>query len=297
MDIDGLLIFVRVVQAGGFSKASRLLKIPKSTVSRKVAELEASLGVPLLHRTTRSLRITDIGSAYFEHGLKIANEVEKADALLTNLQSIPQGVLKLTAPVEFGAFLGKTVDAFLKANRKVSVELMLTERVVDLIAEGFDLAIRIGDLKDSSLIARKIGTLDQQLYASPRYLREHGRPSICTDLKEHECILFTAEEDRPKWHLRGPKGAMTVAVSGRTSSNNMAMIRELALRDRGIALMPSFFCAEDVKSGNLEPVLKDWVDIAGPIHAVFPGQRFLLPKVRAFIEHIAQEWGSERRSK
>lgn len=254
MDINDLIVFVRVIQAGSFSKASRILKIPKSTVSRKVANLEENLGVSLLHRTTRSLRITDLGTAYYEHGLRIASEVEKADSLLSNLQSIPQGTLKLTAPIEFGnQFLGKIVHDFLKANRKVSVDVVLTERVIDLIGEGFDLAIRIGDLDDSSLVARKIGTLDMQLYANPKYLRDRGKPSSCSDLKNHDCILFTGEEERPKWHLKGPKGALTMNVSGRASSNNMALVRELAIRGEGIALMPLFFARTMSKQDGLSP--------------------------------------------
>ncbi|MEO5968414.1 MAG: LysR family transcriptional regulator [Bdellovibrionia bacterium] len=139
MDVNDILVFVRVVQTGGFGKASKLLKMPKSTVSRRVAELEKQLGVPLLHRTTRHVRITDIGAAYFEHGKIIAAEVEKAEALVSNLQSIPQGLLKITAPTEFGnQFLGHIVTQFLKIHSQVQVNLTLTERVVDLTNEGFD---------------------------------------------------------------------------------------------------------------------------------------------------------------
>jgi DNA-binding transcriptional LysR family regulator len=302
MDINDLLIFVRVAQAGSFSKAARALQMPVSTVSRRVATLEEHLRVPLLHRTTRSLKITDVGAAYFEHGKAIATEIEKAESLVTNLQSIPQGKLKITASTEFGnRFLGKIVSEYLKANTLVQVETVLTERVVDLIDEGFDLAIRIGELEDSTQLARKLGDFDMQLYASPSFLKTHGEPAACRELSSYECILFTGEDQGNQWHLYGPKGRkdqkgqqkgqnekMSVEVKGRLSSNNMALIHDFALAGEGIALMPHFLCAEDLKAGRLKMVLQDWVYSSGPIHVVFPGQRFPLPKVRAFVDHLVR---------
>ena len=290
MDINDLLIFVRVAQTGSFSKAAKALQTPVSTVSRRVAELETQLGVPLLIRTTRSLKMTDVGATYFEHGKTIAAEIEKAEALVTNLQSIPQGKLKITASTEFGNhFLGKIVCEYMKANSQVQVETVLTERVVDLIEEGFDLAIRIGELGDSSLLARKLGDFDMQMYASPGFLKNFSEPAHPRELIRYECIRFTGEDLGDHWQLRGPKSiAQTVQIRGRFSSNNMALIRDFAIAGEGIALMPHFLCAEDLKAGRLKVVLKDWVHSAGPIHAVFPGQRFLLPKVRAFVDHLVR---------
>lgn len=289
MDVNDILVFARVAQAGSFTQAARFLKMPVSTVSRRVAELEAQLGVSLLLRTTRSLKITEAGRAYLEHGRTIAAELEKAEALATNLQSIPQGTLKITATTDFGnQFLGKIVCDFLKANPRVQADVVLTERVVDLIEEGFDLAVRIGELDDSTYLARKVGSADMQLYASPEFLKNQGEPKSCADLSKFECIRFTGAEEPSQWHLKGPRGAMTVQVSGRVFSNNMAFIRDLALSGKGIALMPYFLCEEDLKSGTLKMVLKDWVHVSGPIHVVYPGQRFLLPKVRAFVEHLTR---------
>jgi DNA-binding transcriptional LysR family regulator len=295
MDINDLLIFVRVAQTGSFSKAAKVLQTPVSTVSRRVAELEAHLGIPLLLRTTRSLKMTDVGATYFEHGKTIAAEIEKAESLVTNLQSIPQGKLRITASTEFGNhFLGKIVGEYMKANSQVQVETVLTERVVDLIEEGFDLAIRIGELGDSSLLARKLGNFDMQMYASPAFLKAHGEPAHCRELPKYECIRFTAEDQGDHWQLGGPgtsgkkSAVQTIQIRGRFSSNNMALIRDFAIAGEGIALMPHFLCADDIKAGRLKVVLKDWVHSAGPIHAVFPGQRFLLPKVRAFVDHLVR---------
>jgi DNA-binding transcriptional LysR family regulator len=287
MDVNDILIFARVAQAGSFSKAAKNLGMPVSTVSRRVAELESQLGVPLLIRTTRSLKITDVGKTYLEHGQAIATELEKAQAFATNLQSIPQGKLKITATTDFGGhFLGQIVCEYMKANPRVQVEVVLTERVVDLIEEGFDLAIRIGELDDSTQLARKIGSMDLQLYASPLFIKRKGEPKNCQDLSNYECIIFTEQESPELWQLEGRKGKMAVRVKGRASSNNMALIRDLAIAGEGIALMPHFLCAEEVKAGRLQIVLKDWVHVSGPIHVVYPGQRFMLPKVRAFIEHL-----------
>jgi len=295
MDVNDILVFVRVAQAGSFSKAARLLGMPVSTVSRRVAELEANLGVPLLLRTTRSLKITDVGMSYLEHGKAIATELEKAEALATHLQSIPQGILRITATTDFGNhFLGPVICEFLRANPRVKADIVLTERVVDLIGEGFDLAIRMGELEDSTNLARKLGNLDLQLYASPEYLKENGAPRSCAELSKFECIIFTGDEEPNQWRLTGPKGELTMRVSGRISSNNMALIREFALAGKGIALMPHFLCSEDLKTGRLKVVLDDWVRAAGPIHVVYPGQRFLLPKVRAFVDHLARSCASVR---
>ena len=287
MDVNDVLVFVKVVQAGSFSRAAKILGMPVSTVSRRVAELEDELGVTLLHRTTRSLKITDIGSAYFEHGRTIASEIEKAESLGTNFKTIPQGILKITAPTDFGdQFLGKIVSGFLKENPQVQTDIVLTERVVDLISEGFDLAIRIGDLEDSTHLARKIGNIELQLYASPTFIRKHGEPKSVKDLLRFECIRFTADEELDRWKLKGPKGVESVEVTGKISCNNMALIRDFALLGEGIALMPYFLCAEEVQAGRLKVILKDWVFVSGPIHVVFPGQKFLVPKVRAFIDHL-----------
>lgn len=287
MDVNDILIFVRVVQTGSFSKAARILSVPVSTVSRRVAELEKQLGVSLLHRTTRSLKITEVGNAYFEHGKTIASELEKAEALATSLQSIPQGLLKITAPTDFGNwFLGDVVRDFLTANKRVKIDAVLTERVVDLIEEGFDLAVRIGELEDTTHLARKLGDLDLQLYASPGFLKENGEPKTCDELAEFEFLRFTGEDDTGVLKLQGPGGEMKVKISGRASSNNMALIRDLAISGQGIALMPHFLCAEDLKAGRLKVILRDWAYASGPIHVVFPGQRFVLPKVRAFVDHL-----------
>ena len=289
MDVNDLLVFVRVVQAGSFSQAAKRLKMPVSTVSRRIAELEGELGVPLLMRTTRSLRITDIGQAYFEHGVTIATEMELAESISTNLQSTPQGTLKVTATSDFGnQFLGKIVCEFLKSNPRVKADIVLTDRVVDLVAEGFDLAIRMGELADSTFVAKKIGSLNMQLYASPAFVKKQGEPSIPADLSKFECLRFTGDDNSEEWMLKSVKSEKTVKVSGRVSTNDMTLLRSFVLSGEGIAFMPHFLCAEDVKNGKLKILMKDWALSSGAISVVYPGQRYLLPKVRAFVDHLTR---------
>jgi DNA-binding transcriptional LysR family regulator len=182
----------------------------------------------------------------------------------------------------------------------VDVDIVLTERVVDLIEEGFDLAIRIGELSDSTLLARKIGALDLHLYASPDFLQKHGEPKTGVELAKFECIRFTSAEDPDEWSLKGPRGGTSIHVVGRVSSNNMELVREFAVSGNGIALMPHFYCAEDVEAGRLRVVLPNWVQEAGPIHVVYPGHRLLLPKVRSFVDHLVHscseiEWKVRKR--
>lgn len=301
MNVTDILVFVRVVQAGSFSKAAQRLGMPVSTVSRRVAELEDELGVSLLFRTTRSLKITEAGQAYFEHGRNIAAEIEKAEGLASGLQSTPQGTLKITASTDFGnQFLGKIVCEFLKAHPRVRVDIELTERLVDLIDEGFDLGIRMGELNDSSHMARKIGMLYMQVYASPDFLKTFGEPKTPSELSKLECIQFTAETPFDEWSLKNAKTEAKIAVKGRVAANNMALIRDFALSGEGLALMPHFICADEVKAGRLRVVLKDWVSNIGPIHVIYPAQRFLLPKIRAFVDHMARscakvQWRSPAR--
>ncbi len=289
MDVNNVLVFVRVVQAGSFSRAAKLLNMPVSTVSRRVADLEAELGVALLMRTTRSLKITDVGQTYFEHGVKIATEIELAESIARNLQAIPQGTLRVTATRDFGnRFLGKIVCDFLKANPRVNADIVLTDRLVDLVAEGFDVAIRMGELSNSTLVAKKIGSLNMQLYASPSFINKQGEPINPNDLSKFECIRFTGDENSEEWVLKSGKVAKNVRVSGRISTNDMTLLRSFVLSGEGIAFMPHFLCAEDVNSGKLKILMKDWALSYGVIHVVYPGQRFLLPKVRAFVDHLSR---------
>lgn len=279
-----MAVFVKVVESGGFSSAARDLNMPKSTVSRYVSRLEDRLGVRLLNRTTRSLRPTELGAAYYERVSRIIQEIAEAEAAVTNMQVEPRGTLRVSAPLSFGyPFMGRIFSSFLEAWPEVTLELDLTDRVVDIIDEGFDLAIRIGRLRDSSLIARRLAATDRIVVASPRYLEERGTPKVPDDLRHHDCLLYAYEATTASWRL-GPD--LTVPVKGRLVSNNGDVLAAAAAEGLGLALLPSFIAGRRVYRGELVRVLQEYTSWEAGVFAVYPHSRHLSTKVRAFVDHL-----------
>jgi DNA-binding transcriptional LysR family regulator len=284
MDLEEIVIFTKVVQAGSFTRAARELATPKSTVSRKVSDLEARLGARLLQRTTRKLGLTDAGRVYFEHGARIAAELDAAQSAVSRMQSTPSGQLRVTAPLHFG-FLGAIVAELLEAHPRLSVELVCTDRIVDLVAEGFDLAIRAGAPADSSLVRKKLAESPRLLVASAGYLARRGRPRAPADLAEHECALFGAGRT---WALSRAGKTQSVAVSGRIAANDLDVVMAAVIAGRGIAIVPDFLCGAPLADGRLEQVLPDWTAPSVSVSALYPSTRHLAPKVAAFLELLAR---------
>lgn len=283
MDLDGIAVFVKVVQGGSFSRAAKLLGMPNSTVSAKVSALEKRLGVTLLQRTTRKLRLTQAGGAYFERCVQALEALQAAENELASAQQEPQGVLRLTAPVENGhSILPSLVRAFLKKYPRMAVDLIVTNRVLDLVAEGIDLAIRAGKLRDSRLIAKRFALGHFALWASPGYLKTRGRPTHPKELSGHDCLQFTFHK-RKGFELTNGKENARIAVSGRLLADDFETLKALALLGEGIAYLPSFLCAEEAKQHRLEKVLPDWHGEEATFSFVYPAQRFVTPKIRAFI--------------
>jgi DNA-binding transcriptional LysR family regulator len=285
MDLNDILVFARVVQAGSFTAAARGLSMPKSTVSRKVFELEERLGSRLLQRTTRKLSLTDVGRTYYEHAARIVAEVEEAERAVSLLEQEPRGLLRVTAPLNFG-FLGPITASFLARYPEVQLELVCTDRVVDLVEERFDVGIRAGALGDSTLIAKNLGNAPRFLIASRSYLQKRGRPRTPDDLGKHDCMLFGAGVDRAVYRLTDGEDSVELAVQARLIVNDSDMLHAAAVAGLGIALLPIFRCAEDLRHHRLERVLRDWNAVPTPIQAVYPSTRHLSPKVRAFVEHL-----------
>ena len=283
MDLNEIAVYIKVVEAQSFSRAARELGMPNSTVSSRVSGLEKRLGVTLIQRTTRRLHITEIGQAYFKHCLQGLKEIEKAESEILATQSEPQGLLRITAPVELGGtILPQMISEYLQKYPKVNVEVILTDRRVDLLAEGIDLAIRAGELKDSSLIAKKLGSAYFAPYAAPQYLKNHGTPRQPKDLMNHQCLQFTPL-GVSEWKLKSQKSSVKIKVSGRILLNDLSLVRLLTINANGIALLPSFLCLEDVAAGRLNRILPEWSSTPGPIHFVYPAQKFVMPKLSAFI--------------
>ncbi|WP_375766529.1 LysR family transcriptional regulator [Archangium gephyra] len=293
MDLNELLVFAKVVQAGSFTAAARGLRMPKSTVSRKVSELEERVGAQLLQRTTRKLRLTDVGQAYYEHCARIVAEAEQAELAVTRMQAAPHGVLRVTAPLTF-SFLGPIVAEFLKRYPEVQLELVCTDRSVDLVEEGFDVAVRAGRLADSSLIARRLGDIERAVVAAPGYLAERGAPRNPKELERHDCLVFGAGLEGNVWTLHSGSRSVQVSVRPRLVVNEPDMLRAVALAGAGIALLPTLPSTTDLTSGSLRRILPDWSSSGAPVHAVYPGSRHHSPKVMAFVDFLRERWPSHR---
>lgn len=285
MDLNEIVVFARVVQAGSFTAAARSLSMPKSTVSRKVLELEERLGSRLLQRTTRKLSLTDVGRAYYEHAARIVSELEEAERAVSNLEQAPRGLLRVTAPLNFG-FLGPMLSAYLARHTEVQLELVCTDRVVDLVEERFDVGIRAGPLADSALIARGLGNVQRLLVASRGYLRKRGRPRSPEELSAHDVIVFGAGSGRASYVLSDGTRSVEVAVRARLSVNDLDVLHAAAGAGLGVALLPIFRCLDELRSRRLERVLDGWDAPFTPIHAVYPSTRHLSPKVKSFVDHL-----------
>lgn len=290
MDLDGIAVFVKVIEAGSFSQAARLLGMPNSTVSAKVSALEKRLGVTLLQRTTRKLRATEAGQAYYQRSARALQELEAAEKELETQRGEPKGLLRLTAPVEIGhSLLPALVHSFLQQYPRMEVELVVTNRVLDLVAEGIDVAIRAGPLKDSGLIAKKFDLGYFGLWASPAYLRKHAVPRHPQELAQHNCLRFSRFRN-DGFRLTNGKETLHVAISGNTVADDFETLRALAVFGEGIVFLPSFLCAEETRQDKLERVLPQWRGDRVSIFFVYPAQRFVAQKVRAFIAVATESW-------
>ncbi|OWJ60869.1 LysR family transcriptional regulator [Inquilinus limosus] len=288
-DLNDIAVFVRVVEAGSFTAAARLLGMPKTTVSRRVAALERAVGVRLLQRTTRSLGLTDAGRLYHDQGSRALRLIEEANQQLAEARAETSGTIRISAPVGFGGhFLTATVFDFLAAYPKTRVELRLTDDRLNLIENGIDLAFRTGILPDSTLIARRLGATLRILCASPDYLARRGVPRVAADLAGHDCVIAGPSAIGASWVLDGPEGQETVAVSGRFAANEMQAVAAAALAGYGIAQLPDGIAGALVRDGRLRRVLPGHAAPVGGIHAVYPSGQHLSPLVRSFIELAAK---------
>ncbi len=293
MNLDGIEVFVKVVQAGSFSQAAKILGMPNSTVSAKVSQMERRLGVTLLQRTTRKLNLTQAGKSYFRRCAQALNDLQAAESELATAQSEPQGVLRLTAPVEIGhSVLPAVIRAYLQKHARMTVDLIVTNRLLDLITEGVDVAVRAGKLKDSALIARRFALGRFTLWASPVYLKNHSAPSHPKELSRHNFLQFSLFKSRPL-ELTNGKDSVKIAVSGRLLADDFEVLKSCAVLGEGIAFLPSFLCGEEKTHNKLVRVLPGWHGDSVSFSLVYPAQRFVSPKVRAFIA-VAEEMLKDR---
>jgi len=290
--LDGLAVFARVVEAGTFSAAARQIGLSKSAVSKQVAGLEDRLGARLLNRTTRRLSLTEVGVDFYERCRRIITEVEEAELAVSRLHAEPRGLLRINAPMSFGfRHLAPALPDFMARYPEVTVDLALNDRMVDLIDEGYDIAVRIARLADSSLVARKLAPNRTVICAAPAYWRHHGRPDHPNDLKRHNCLVYTYMLSGNELTFAGPDGRVSVKVTGSLRANNGDALRAAALGGIGVLATPTFIVGEDLRAGRLETVLKDYEDSDQSVYAVYPHSRHLSAKVRAFVDFGVERFG------
>ncbi|WP_458384805.1 LysR substrate-binding domain-containing protein [Rhizobium pisi] len=286
-DLNDIAVFVKVAQYGSFSRAAHSLGMPVSTVSRKVTSLEEQLGVTLLQRTTRKLSLTAQGRAYYDRCSEPLAHLIDAEQALTETQRKPEGLLKISVPVIFGQeVFYEFVSSFLKAYPEIQVDLFVTNLFLDLIAENIDLGIRFGELKDSSIVAQRLGKSVRYLVAAPDYLKGRALPAKPEDLKDHQCVLLNGRNGEAEWHLVSGRKSIEVRASGPVSSRDFDAVSAFTYRGHGIGLLPSTYCDEEIKSGKLIRLLPDWSSPEIFVHAVYPTRRFLPLRLQVFLEAL-----------
>jgi len=291
--LQAINAFVAVVEAGSFARAAERLDASVSAVSRHVAELEAHLDARLLNRTTRRLSLTEAGTAFHERCVQLLADLEEAEQSASQGGATPRGTLKLTCPITYGVrVLAPAIAAFVARHAQVRVDVELSDRAVDLVDEGIDLAVRIGAIRSQFLVARRVGSTALVCCASPGYLERHGTPRTPDELARHACLTYEFAPVRNQWRFAAPGGAeRAVRVAGPIHANNGRMLVALAAEGAGIACEPDFIVAPEIADGRLVPILAEWTAPAMPVHAAYPSRRHLSAKVRAFVDFLAERAG------
>jgi DNA-binding transcriptional LysR family regulator len=284
---EEMRVFAAVVDAGSFVGATRSLEMSKAAVSRHVAELETRLGVRLLHRTTRKLSLTPEGEVFHARCKDLLDSVDEAEAEISSRSREASGLLKVNVPVTFGLLhLAPLWAEFMELHPKVTLDVTLADRVVDLVEEGFDMAVRIARLPNSSLISRRIASTRMVLCASPAYLRQRGTPEHPTELAAHDVIAYSLLSTGENWEFAGPDGAVSVRVHPRMRTNSGDSCRVAALRHKGIVLQPSFLVGPDLLAGTLVELVPEYRSFELGVYAVYPSRKFVSPKVRLLIDFL-----------
>lgn len=292
---DGMIVFCEVVDSDGFASAARKLGHSASHVSKQIARLEDRLNVRLLNRTTRTMSLTEIGRLYYEHARQIINDARETESRIVGGKNTPAGSLRVSAPVSFGlSHLADALPDFLCDNPEVTLDMDFNDRMVDVIAEGYDVVIRIGQLKDSSLIARQIGATRGLTVASANYWKANGKPRRPKDLEGHVAISYVLMNHPAAWQYIDEDGeTIVINMDLRVKCNSAELEAALAVRGVGVTRLPEFVCAKELADGSLEAVLEDFAGSSIGIYAVYPHRQHLSPKVRAFIDFLVAKFGQD----
>ncbi len=287
--LTDIAVFVRVVDAGSFTRAAEQLRLSRPVVSKYVSRLEDRLGVRLLNRTTRRLSLTEAGRIFHERCARGLQDIEQAEAEVSRLQENPRGVLRLNTPMSFGILhIAPLLPEFQASYPDITIDMNLDDRQVDVIEEGFDVSVRIAELPDSSLVARRLAPCRHAVVATPAYLERNGTPRTPKDLSDHNILAFSYQASMDDWHFIAPdKRPVSVAVSGELQANNSLALREALLAGAGIMRTPTFVVGHDIQAGRVIPLLPNYQALEVSIFLVYPQRRHLSPKVRAFADFIA----------
>ncbi|WP_417455442.1 LysR family transcriptional regulator [Kiloniella sp.] len=295
--MNAIPVFVAVVEEGSFAAAARRLGVTKSAVSKRISLLEAHLGVQLLHRSTRKLSLSEAGEQYFAHAIQSLAAAQDAADAVAQLQGAPQGRLRINTPMSFGRLhIAPLIPDFLAAYPGVGVDMVMDDRVVDMVEGGFDLAIRVRTLEDSALIARKLAPCHNLLCAAPSYLKKHGTPKHPHDLQKHNCLQYAYANKIHTWRFEETNNGdvINLDVTGSYQVNNSEALREALVAGVGIARLPTFIAGADITAGRLVPLLPDYKLPSQIIYAVFPERRHLPAKVRVFIDYLVEKIGGDQ---
>ncbi|HYV65733.1 MAG TPA: LysR family transcriptional regulator [Myxococcales bacterium] len=287
-DLDNILIFVKVAQFESITRAARSLGMPISTVSRRLSVLESELGVSLLRRTTRRMTLTAQGREYFNQCQEPLALLQEAERVLTHAQKTPEGLLRMTVPVVLGqeVFLD-FISAFLKDHARIRIDLFITNLFLDLVADNVDVAIRFGELEDSSVVALRLGTTIRHVVAAPKYLRSRAVPTDPADLELHDCVMLNAKNNETDWDLMNGRRKVRIHVSGPISSHDFNSISTFVYRGHGVGLLPSSYCDEAIASGRLIRLLPKWASPRVPVFAVYSSRKFVPLRLRVFLDALA----------
>lgn len=290
-DPRNLVLFAKAVELGGVRAAARVLSVPKTTISRAIAQLETRLGAQLIERSPRKIRLTELGQVFFQHSRRVVQDIEEAEAAVGSMQGVARGRLRVAAPVTFGrSLLSPVLASFLRDYPEIRLELELTNRKVDPAEEDFDVVIRLGPLDDSSLVAKDLGALSFVLCASPRYLARGARPSHPRELAQHKVIDFFGGADHRVWTFMREGESQSVEVSPRLDANDPMVRRDAAVAGLGIALLPIWLFNAEAPAKRLVRLLPGWHAAASTrIYALYPSRRSLTPKSRAFLSFLQEE--------
>jgi DNA-binding transcriptional LysR family regulator len=297
-DLNDLLYFAEVVDRGGFAAAGRALNLPKSKLSRRVAELEERLGVRLLHRTTRKLSLTAAGEIYHRHCIAMREQAEAADEAVARVQTEPRGTVRISCPVTLAhTTVGPLLPRFLAQHPQVRIDMQVTNRVVDLVQEGVDVAIRVrGSLDDSgSLVIKNLGHTAGVLVASPQLLQRFGAPSSADDLHHLPTVAMSAADGRASWHLLGPRAAtFELLHSPVYTADDLLTLKFAVVQGTGMCVLPDYLCSDELRRGELVQVLPGWGPLSMKVLAVFPSRRGMVPAVRRLLDFLADHVVGER---